>query len=106
MRRRTMSITLGVIMDPIASITPYKDSTLAMMLEAQRRGWEIYYMTPDQLYLDQGKVRTHAQKVIVNDDNQNCYELADKEDISVTKFHIMLMRQNPTVYNNYLYCNY
>jgi len=101
-----MPITLGVIMDPIASITPYKDSTLAMMLEAQRRGWEIYYMTPDQLYLDQGKVRTHAQKVRVKDDNQNWYELADKEDISVTKFHIMLVRQDPPVDSNYLYCTY
>lgn len=101
-----MSITLGVIMDPIASITPYKDSTLAMMLEAQRRGWEIYYMTPDQLYLDQGKVRTHAQKVRVKDDNQNWYELAEKEDLSVTKFHIMLVRQDPPVDSNYLYCTY
>lgn len=101
-----MPITLGVIMDPIASITPYKDSTLAMMLEAQRRGWEIYYMTPDQLYLDQGKVRALAQKVRVKDDNQNWYELADKEDISVTQFHIMLVRQDPPVDNNYLYCTY
>lgn len=101
-----MSITLGVIMDPIASITPYKDSTFAMMLEAQRRGWEIYYMTPEQLYLDQGKVRTQAQKVRVKDDNQNWYELAEKEDVSVTHFHIVLVRQDPPVDDNYLYCTY
>src|SRR5699024_4142334 len=106
MRSCIMPITLGVIMDPITSINPYKDSKLARMLEAQRRGWEIYYMTPDQLYLDQGKVRTHAQKVRVKDDNQNWYELADKEDISVTKFHIMLVRQDPPVDSNYLYCTY
>ena len=32
---------LGIVMDPIESITPYKDSSLAMMLEAQARGWQI-----------------------------------------------------------------
>lgn len=101
-----MSITLGVIMDPIASITPYKDSTLAMMLEAQQRGWELYYLTPDQLYLAQGKVRTQAQKVRVMDDNQNWYELADIEDVSITKFDIVLVRQDPPVDSNYLYCTY
>ncbi len=101
-----MSITLGVIMDPIAHITPYKDSTLAMMLEAQRRGWEIYYMTPNQLYLEQGKVRTRAQKVRVKDDNQNWYKLAEEEDISVTHFNIMLVRQDPPVDSHYLYCTY
>lgn len=101
-----MSITLGVIMDPIASITPYKDSTLAMMLEAQQRGWDLYYLTPNQLYLAQGKVRTQAQKVRVMDDNQNWYQLADMEDVSITKFDIVLVRQDPPVDSNYLYCTY
>lgn len=101
-----MAITLGVIMDPIASITPYKDSTLAMMLEAQQRGWELYYLTPNQVYLAQGKVRTQAQKVRVMDDNQNWYELAEIEDISITKFDIVLVRQDPPVDSNYLYCTY
>ena len=40
----------GVVMDPIVSITVYKDTTLAMLLEAQRRGWEIQYMEQHDLF--------------------------------------------------------
>ena len=39
-----MSIKLGVVMDPIGAINYKKDSTLAMLLAAQQRGWELYYM--------------------------------------------------------------
>ena len=38
-----MKRTLAVLMDPIAAIHPYKDSTLAMLLEARRRGYEVLY---------------------------------------------------------------
>src|SRR5690606_28751692 len=47
----TRTRRLGVVMDPIGSIKPYKDSTLAMLLEGQRRGWEIRYMEPQDLFL-------------------------------------------------------
>ena len=46
-----MTIKLGVVMDPIESIHAYKDSTLAMLLAAQTRGWELYYMEQGDLYL-------------------------------------------------------
>lgn len=101
-----MSLALGVIMDPIDTITPYKDTTLAMMLEAQRRGWTLYYMTPEQLYLANGLVRATVQKARVKDDNHHWYELAEKEDISITDLHIVLVRQDPPVDRDYLYCTY
>lgn len=101
-----MSLALGVIMDPIDSITPYKDSTLAMMLEAQRRGWTLYYLTPEQLYLHHGLVRATVQKARVKDDNDDWYELAEKEDISLTQLDIVLVRQDPPVDRDYLYCTY
>ena len=39
-----MGVKLGVVMDPIESITVKKDTTLAMLLAAQKRGWMIHYM--------------------------------------------------------------
>ena len=41
---------LGIVMDPIESIKPHKDSTLAMMLEAQARGWELYCFRQEDLF--------------------------------------------------------
>ena len=46
-----MNLSLGVIMDPIQSIKPVKDSTFAMLLEAQRRGWDLWYMEQPDLQL-------------------------------------------------------
>ena len=46
---------LGVLMDPIAGIKPYKDSTLAMLLEATRRGWALDYIEHGDLALRQGE---------------------------------------------------
>ena len=51
-----MSIKLGVIMDPIGSIHVQKDSTYAMLLEAQARGWEIHYMEHGLLMLEGGGI--------------------------------------------------
>ena len=50
-----MQYTVGVIMDPIEAITPYKDTSLAMMLEAQRRGATVVYFELKGLYLENGK---------------------------------------------------
>jgi len=47
-------LQLGVIMDPIAGITPYKDTTLALLLEAQQRGWILHYMEQGDLYMLNG----------------------------------------------------
>ena len=50
-----MSVKLGVVMDPIEKVNYKKDSTMAMLWAAADRGWEISYMTPQDLFLDQGE---------------------------------------------------
>ena len=47
-----MTRTLGVVMDSIESINPYKDTTLLLLLAAQNRGWEIMYMQQHDLSLE------------------------------------------------------
>ena len=56
-----MGVKLGVVMDPIESITVKKDTTLAMLLAAQKRGWVIHYMLQSDMYLDQGQCRATIQ---------------------------------------------
>ena len=47
-----MTIKLGIVMDPIASINTKKDSSFAMLLEAQQRGYEIFYMELADLFIE------------------------------------------------------
>ena len=62
-----MTVKLGVVMDPIANINVKKDTTLAMLLAAQRRGWELYYMEQNNLSLDQGLARGEVRRLSVQD---------------------------------------
>lgn len=64
-------IKLGIVMDPIANINIKKDSSFAMLLEAQRRGYELHYMEMADLYLINGeaRARTHTLSVEQNYDN-------------------------------------
>ena len=62
---------LGVVMDPIESINFKKDSTLAMMLEAQSREHQLFYMTPDSLYINESGAFALAKKVYVKNDKGN-----------------------------------
>ncbi|XPE69661.1 hypothetical protein ACNKHP_09005 [Shigella boydii] len=58
-------IKLGIVMDPIANINIKKDSSFAMLLEAQRRGYELHYMEMGDLYLINGEARArypHAER--------------------------------------------
>lgn len=52
-----MSVRVGIVMDPIAGISYKKDSSLAMLLAAQDRGWTLFYMEQQDLYLNEGKAR-------------------------------------------------
>lgn len=95
--------TLGVVMDPIDSIKPYKDTTFAIMLEAQRRGWTIYYMTPQDLFLEQGIAKAKTCQVKVFDRRDHWFEVAAFETLALSSLDFILMRQDPPVDSLYLH---
>jgi len=95
--------TVAVIMDPIEQITPYKDTTLAMMLEAQRRGWRVEYLQQSDLYMRDGRVSARRQQVDVFDDNDHWFELGEALDCSFDGVDVVLMRKDPPVDDEYLY---
>jgi glutathione synthase len=101
-----MTIKLGIVMDPISQVKVKKDSSMAMMLEAQKRGYEIYYMEMQDLYLYQGQCRAATQKVKVFDDTEHWYELEDEQDIALESLDAVLMRKDPPFDTEYIYATY
>ena len=64
-----MKKTIGIVMDSIESITPYKDTTLLLLLAAQTRGWKIMYMEQNDLYLDNNIPTAGMVELEVQDDD-------------------------------------
>lgn len=101
-----MSLTLGVVMDPIANITYYKDTTLALLLAAQERGWKLVYMEPEDLYLERETARGRTRSLKVYDDAEHWYELEPPSDIALGELDVILMRKDPPFDTNYIYSTY
>ena len=75
-----MTVRLGIVMDPIEDIHFKKDSSLAMLLAAQKRGWEIEYMELPDLYLDGGRAMAHTRDLTVHMDPENWYGFGPSQD--------------------------
>jgi len=101
-----MSVKLGVVMDPIESIVVKKDTTLAMLLAAQRLGWELFYMQQPDLYLDQGSARGIMSPVEVKDDELDWYTLGPESDQSLASLDVILMRKDPPFDMDFVYSTY
>jgi glutathione synthase len=92
-----MTRRLGVVMDPIAAITPQNDSTLAMLLEAERRGWTLEYMEMADLRLRDGRAEATARTLQVRDQAADWFTLGPPRDAILTDFDLVLMRKDPPV---------
>ncbi len=99
-------IKLGIVMDPISSINIKKDTSFAMLLEAQRRGWELYYMEMNDLYLHAGEARARTRRVTVKEDKEEWYTLSDEADTSLQDLDAILMRKDPPFDTEYIYATY
>ena len=98
-----MSITVGIIMDPIEDITPYKDTTLAMMLAASARGWTINCMEQKDLYIDEGQGFASQRQIQVFDNNDHWYEANEAVDAPLAQNNIILMRKDPPFDMDFVY---
>ncbi len=100
------SVKLGVVMDPIQNINPLKDTTLALLIEAQRQGCDLYYLEPQQLFLRYGTAWGEAKRLQVADTSSNWFSLGDPVTQPLDQLDIILMRANPPVTLNYFYSTY
>ncbi len=101
-----MDISLGVVMDPIATINFKKDSTLAMLLEAQTRGWSLQYMEQSELYVFDGCAWGHMHRLHVKDSRRQWYSLDVGKDTPLNELDVILMRKDPPFDMEYIYSTY
>jgi glutathione synthase len=101
-----MKREVGFVMDPIGSVNIKKDSTFAMMLSAQRRGWSLAYMEPGDLFLMDGEVSASIRSVEVRDDARDWYSLGEPRTRPLRTLDTVLMRKDPPFDMEYVYTTY
>ncbi len=92
-----------VVMDPIESIKIAKDTTFAMLLEAQRRGWPLQYVIPGGLSLRNGKAMATTARLTVKDDKAGWFTLETPVERELGAGQVILMRKDPPVDAEFLY---
>lgn len=97
---------LGVVMDPIESIQPGKDSTLAMLLAAQSRGWTLIYFRQNDLAVRDGAPLGHGLQIKVYDDTSRWYETGEQWAGALEELQVLLMRKDPPFDMEYIYTTY
>lgn len=101
-----MTYTVGVVMDPIAKIKPEKDTSFAMMLEAQRRGATLVYFELSDLYIDNGAPKGIGQQVTVRDQDKDFYTLGETTTYALGDIDVLLMRKDPPFDSEFLYATH
>ena len=101
-----MTYTVGVVMDPIAKIKPEKDTSFAMMLEAQHRGAAVIYLELKDLYIDNGVPKAIGYPVTVRDQAQDFYTLGEEQQYLLGELDVILMRKDPPFDSEFLYATH
>lgn len=95
---------LAVLMDKLDKIKAYKDSSVAMLKSAQQRGFECFFFTQDDLYIQNGEAFASSYKISVLDESIISWASVDRVgDISLVNFDIILVRLDPPFNMEYLY---
>jgi glutathione synthase len=101
-----MDKSLGVVMDPISSINYNKDTTLALLLAAQRRGYKLFYMEQQHLFLENGNPRAEVRPLKVMENPFKWYELKESSSIPLEELDAVLMRKDPPFDAEFIYSTY
>jgi glutathione synthase len=100
------TMQLGVVMDPIDTIKPKKDSSFAMLLEATRRDAKLHYLEQRDLRLVGGVAFGRSRIVTVRDSLDDWFEFGPSLDIPLADLDVILMRKDPPFDMEYIYTTY
>ena len=98
-----MPLDVVVVMDPIQAIKISKDTTFAMLLEAQRRGHRLHYVLPGGLFLRDGAALARSAPLTVRDDETGWYTLGEPGELPFGPGQVVLMRKDPPFDDQFLY---
>ncbi|MGZ8191716.1 MAG: glutathione synthase [Methylococcaceae bacterium] len=96
----------GMVMDSIDHINIKKDTSFAMLLEAQARGWELHYMELNDLFLRNGKAYARTRTLKVQRNAQQWHEFIAEQEIALDQLDVILMRKDPPFDQEYIYATY
>lgn len=99
-------LRLGIVMDPIAAINIKKDSTFAILLEAERRGWPIAYMEQGDVFLRDGKTFARIRALHVQDHAEHWFDVGAETVEPLSGLDVILMRKDPPFDMEYIYTTY
>ena len=101
-----MTVCLGMVMDPIAQIKTYKDSSFAMLLAAARRGWQLRYLEMADLFLRDGQAYARMRPLQVFDNQETWYQLGEPYYAPLSDLSLVLMRKDPPFDLEYIVATY
>ncbi|MGL5410036.1 MAG: glutathione synthase, partial [Shewanella sp.] len=99
-------IKLGIVMDPISEINIKKDSSFAMLMAAQERGYQLFYMEMADLALVNGVAMATMRPLAVMNDASKWFELGDAKDTPLSELDVILMRKDPPFDTEFIYATY
>lgn len=95
--------SIAVVMDPIEQINTYKDTTFALLLEAQRRDYIIYYIDPGSLSIENGHAYGYMSEIRVKDNKDQYVEKSSGARMPLNAMSAILMRKDPPVDDQFIY---
>lgn len=101
-----MSLKLGIVMDPIQSIKISKDTSFALLLEAQARGYELWYMELNDLSLRDGRTYARMRRLQARRDEQSWFSFENETHAPLDMLDVILMRKDPPFDQEYIYATY
>lgn len=101
-----MTFKLGVVMDPISTITVKKDTTFAMLLAAQARGWALHYFEQADLYARGNEIFGRSRTLSVKDDKRDWFAFHGERELALAELDAILMRKDPPFDMEYIYTTY
>ncbi|MGZ8152610.1 MAG: glutathione synthase [Methylovulum sp.] len=101
-----MPVKFGMIMDSIDHINIKKDTSFAMLLEAQARGWELHYMELNDLFLRNGRAYARTRTLQVERNAQCWHKFIDEQELPLDALNVILMRKDPPFDQEYIYATY
>ena len=97
---------LGVVMDPIESINYHKDTSLALLLAAQRSGFQLFYMQQADLFIDNDGAKAKMRPLTVTADSNSWFDLGKTHIKPLADLDVILMRKDPPFDSEFIYSTY
>ena len=101
-----MTLKIGMVMDPINQINIKKDTSFAMLLEAQTRGWTLYYLEIGDLHLLNGRAHGRTRHISVKRNAEQWWHFGEATEIDLAELDVILMRKDPPFNQEYIYATY